>query len=94
MYGIRSPRLYKTILRGFSITGLEEGHIWAVFEISSYSKADGVTLKPTLHCKFLPHENYGHRALRGVCRFSLNHREILCMLWINPVIFTDCGETP
>ena len=29
-------------------SGLEEGHIWAVFEGSSYSKADGVTLKPTL----------------------------------------------
>ena len=48
MYSKRSTRLYKTILRGFSITGLEEGHIWAVFERSSYSKADGVTLKPTL----------------------------------------------
>ena len=23
-----------------------------------------------------------------------NHKETLCMLWINPVIFTDCGETP
>ena len=23
-----------------------------------------------------------------------NHRETLCMLWVNPVIFTDCGETP
>ena len=23
-----------------------------------------------------------------------NHKEPLCMLWINPVIFTDCGETP
>ena len=22
-----------------------------------------------------------------------NHKEILCMLWINPVIFIDCGET-
>ena len=21
-----------------------------------------------------------------------NHKETLCMLWINPVIFTDCGE--
>ena len=47
-YGKRSPRLYKTILRVFSITGVEEGHIWAVFERSSYFKADGVFLKPTL----------------------------------------------
>ena len=23
-----------------------------------------------------------------------NHKETLCMLWINPVIFTDCEETP
>ena len=22
-----------------------------------------------------------------------NHKETLCMLWLNPVIFTDCGET-
>ena len=21
-----------------------------------------------------------------------NHRETLCMLWVDPVIFTDCGE--
>ena len=21
------------------------------------------------------------------------HKETVCMLWINPVIFTDCGET-
>ena len=87
MYGIRSPRLYKTILRGFSITGLEEGHIWAVFEISSYSKADGVTLKPTLHCKFLPHENYGHRALRNygvpTGTFSLHY------LWKTAVRITN-----
>ena len=46
----------------------------------------------------------------GVCRFSLQYlwkgavritektythqRERLCMLWGNPVIFTDCGENP
>ena len=23
-----------------------------------------------------------------------NHKETLCMLWINPVIFTDCEDTP
>ena len=23
-----------------------------------------------------------------------NHKETLCMLWINPIIFTDCRETP
>ena len=23
----------------------------------------------------------------------MNHNEILYVLWINPVIFTDCGET-
>ena len=23
-----------------------------------------------------------------------NHKETLCMLWINPVTFTDCRETP
>ena len=23
-----------------------------------------------------------------------NHKETLCMLWVNPVIFTDSGETP
>ena len=23
-----------------------------------------------------------------------NHKETLCTLWINPVVFTDCGETP
>ena len=23
-----------------------------------------------------------------------NHKETLCMLWIDPVIFTDCSETP
>ena len=23
-----------------------------------------------------------------------NHKETLCMLWVNPVIFTDCRETP
>jgi hypothetical protein len=49
-----------------------------------------------------------YRALQGVCRFSLQYlwkravrttekpdtpqRERLCMLWGNPVIFTDCGE--
>ena len=22
-----------------------------------------------------------------------NHKETLCLLWINPVIFTDCRET-
>ena len=49
-----------------------------------------------------------YRALRVVCRFSLQYlwkravritekpytpqRERLCMLWGNPVIFTDCGE--
>jgi hypothetical protein len=46
----------------------------------------------------------------GVCRFSLQYlwkgavriteknythqRERLCMLWGNPVIFTDCGKNP
>ena len=51
-----------------------------------------------------------YRALRGVCRFSLHYlwkravritekpytpqRDWLRMLWGNPVIFTDCGETP
>ena len=49
-----------------------------------------------------------YRALRGVCRFSLKYlwkrtiritekpytpqRERLCLLWGNPVKFTDCGE--
>ena len=23
-----------------------------------------------------------------------NHIETLCVLWVNPVIFTECGETP
>ena len=23
-----------------------------------------------------------------------NQKETICMLWINPVIFTDCEETP
>ena len=46
--------------------------------------------------------------LRGFRMFSLQYlwavritekpytpqREILCMLWGNPVIFTDCGENP
>ena len=51
-----------------------------------------------------------YMALRDACRFSLQYlwkravriakkpytpqRERLCMLWGNPVIFTDCGENP
>ena len=50
-------------------------------------------------CKFLPHENYRDWELQGKPAQSIekgckNHKETLCMLWINPVMFTDCGEKP
>ena len=60
-------------------------------------------IQSMLHCKFLLHENYGDLELRGPWSENLhylmekgckNHKDTLCMLWINPVIFTDCRETP
>ena len=48
-----------------------------------------------MHCKCFPHKNYStgnYRVPAGIpCK---NHRETLCILRGNPVIFTDCGEIP
>ena len=57
----------------------------------SFSKID----EWWIHCKCFPHknystENYGVPAGK-TCK---NHRETLCILRGNPVIFTDCGEIP
>ena len=52
-----------------------------------------------VHCKFIPHENYGDWELWGKPALSMekgskNHKETQFVLWINPVIFPDCTETP
>ena len=56
-----------------------------------------------VHCKFLPHENYRDWELQGPCRENLYYlwkravritkKPYVSMLWANPVIFTDYGET-
>jgi hypothetical protein len=62
-----------------------------------------LTLSVALHCKFFtPWKLQGlgiTGSLQGKPALSMekgrkNHKKNLCMLWINPVIFTDCGETP
>ena len=37
---------------------------------------------------------YGKGAVRITEKPYTAQRERLCMLWGNPVIFTDCGENP
>ena len=48
-----------------------------------------------LHCKCFPHKNYSTGNYRVSAGFPCkNHRETLCILRGNPVIFTDCREIP
>ena len=51
------------------------------------------------HCKFLPRGLGIVGSLQGKPALSKekgckNHKETPCMLWINPVMFTDFGEIP
>ena len=71
-----------------------------------HKRLEGNALKKTTH-KYTANV---YRELRGTCRENLQYlwkravritekpytpqRERLRILWRNPVIFTDCGETP
>jgi hypothetical protein len=43
-----------------------------------------------LHCKFLPHENYGHRALWGTCRPSSIYSCFLSHIWEHEFCHLGC----